>query len=117
MMDILVGPEVRKIATAVVMVAPLLLIAAACGGGDKEVTGVVLEAVERDLVEIELLRVRDNDGKVWEFSTEGPVGISAAHLRQHQVAGEKVLVIYREERGRLIAVEVGDAAVPGGDGR
>ena len=116
-MEILGRPGLRKMAMAVVLAAPLLLIAAACGGGDKEVTGLVLEAVERDLVEIELLRVRDDDGKVWEFSTEGPVGISAAHLRQHQVAGEKVLVIYREERGRLIAVEVGDATVPGGDGR
>ena len=111
MMEILAGPASKKMALAVAVVVPLLLIAAACGGGTKEVTGLVLEAVERDLTEIELLRVRDDDGRVWEFSTEGPVGVSAAHLRQHQLAGEKVLVTYREEGGRLIAVDVRDAPV------
>ncbi len=117
MMEILGRPALKKMALAVVVVGPLLLIAAACGGGDKEVMGLVLEAVERDLAEIELLRVRDDDGRVWEFFTEGPVGVSAAHLRQHQLAGERVLVTYREEGGRLIAVAVGDAAVSSGYGR
>ncbi|MCH8988714.1 MAG: hypothetical protein IIA92_07890 [Chloroflexi bacterium] len=116
MMEILAGPALKKMALAVAVVVPLLLIAA-CGGGTKEVMGLVLEAVERDLVEIELLRVRDDDGRVWEFSTEGPVGVSAAHLRQHQLAGEKVVVTYQEERGRLIAVDVRDAPVRGRYGR
>ena len=116
-MEILGRQASKKMALAVVVVAPFLLIAAACGGGDKEVTGLVLEAVERDLGEIELLRVRDDDGRVWEFSTEGDVGVTAAHLKLHQLAGEMVLVTYREEGGRLIAVEVGDAAVTGRYGR
>ena len=101
----------------VIAVAALLIIAAACGGGDKQVTGLVLEAVDRSLTEIELIRLRDDDGRVWEFSTEGPVGISAAHLLQHQLAGEKVLVTYREEDGRLIAVDVRDAPAGGRYGR
>ena len=116
MMEVLAGPALKKMALAVAVVVPLLLIAA-CGGGANEVTGLVLEAVGRDLVEIELLRVRDDGGRVWEFSTEGPVGVSAAHLRQHQLAGEKVLVTYREEHGRLIAVDVRDAPVRGRYGR
>ena len=91
---------------------------AACGGGgDKQVTGLVLEAVGRNFNEIEVLRLRDDDGRVWEFSTDGPVGISAAHLRQHQVAGETILVTYREEGGRLIAVDVSDPPVRGRYGR
>ncbi|MCH7842112.1 MAG: hypothetical protein IID01_05030 [Chloroflexi bacterium] len=94
----------------------MLLIGLACGGdgGDNTVTGLVIEAVERDLVEIELLRVRDGDGKVWEFSTDGPVGISASHLRQHQVLGESVVVTYRKYRGSLIATDVRDVTGPGG---
>ncbi len=93
----------------------ILLIAVACGGsGEKSVTGMVLEAVERDLVEIELLRVRDADGRVFEFTTEGTVGINAAHLRQHQVLGERVVVTYTEENGSLIATDVSDALDPGG---
>ena len=111
-------PALKKPALAVATVAAVLLVAVACGGdGEKEVSGLVLEAVERNLVEIELLRVRDDDGRVWEFSTEGNVGTSAAHLRQHQLSGERVRVIYREEGGRLIAVDVGDATVTSRYGR
>ena len=112
------APVLKRSALAVLSGGALLLIAVACGGsGEKQVSGLVLEAVERDLVEIELFRVRDDDGRVWEFTTEGNVGTSAAHLRQHQLSGEKVLVIYREEGERLIAVEVSDvSSVPGSPG-
>ena len=103
-----------KLALTLMLGAALLLIAAACGGGEKQVTGLVLEVVERSLVEIELLRVRDDDGNVWEFSTEGDVGTSAVHLKLHQVAGDKIVVTFREVGGRLIAFEVKDAAGPGG---
>lgn len=105
-------PDMKKLALAA---ASVMLLAVACGGGggERSVTGIVLEAVARDLVEIELLRVRDADGRVWEFTTEGNVGISAAHLRQHQVLGERVLVTYREEDGNLIATDVSDAPAPG----
>ena len=65
-------------------------------------------------LEIELLRVRDSDGRLWECSTDGPVGSSASHLRQHQVLGEGVVVTYREYRGSLIATGVRDAMDPGG---
>ena len=108
-------PGLKKVSMAVVAGAAILLIGLACGGGgEKTVTGLVIEAVERDLVEIELLRVRDSGGRIWEFSTEGPVGISASHLRQHQVLGESVIVTYREYRGSLIATDVRDATFPGG---
>lgn len=92
----------------------LMLVVAACGGdGEKTVTGMVLEAVEQNIVEIELLKVRDLTGKTWEFSTEGNVGISAAHLRQHQVMGDGVVVKYKEVGGRLIATEIRDLPAPG----
>ncbi len=100
-------------ASLVVLAMAFLLAAVACGGGDKQVTGRVLEAVERSLTEIESLRLRDDDGRVWEFSTQGPVGTTAAHLRQHQIAGERIVVRYREVGGRFIAFEVKDANDPG----
>ena len=106
--------SLKKVSMAMAAGAAILLIGLACGDGhDKTVTGLVIEAVERDLVEIELLRVRDSDGRLWEFSTDGPVGISASHLRQHQVLGEGVVVTYREYRGSLIATDVRDAMDPG----
>ena len=59
-------------------------------------TGDVLEAVPRNLFEIEMLLVRDTNGKVWEFATEGPIGIDAAHLLVHRDIGAGVEVIYLE---------------------
>lgn len=114
-MAIFVRPTVKTLAPFVIMGAVLLLVSAGCGsGGDKQVTGLVLEAVERSLTEIESLRLRDEDGRVWEFSTRGPVGTSAAHLRQHQVGGDRVKVTYVVEDGRFLALDVVDASAPGG---
>ena len=113
MMGAISGPGLNKLALATVAV--LLLIALACGGGGggKTVTGIVLEAVDRNLAEIELLQVRDRAGRVWDFTTEGNVGISAAHLRQHQVLGDGVVVMYEEKDGRLIATDIRDLPAPG----
>jgi len=102
----------RRLGVVPAAAACVLLLAVACGGGEKNVTGLVLEAVERNIVEIELLKVRDRSGKVWEFTTAGNIGMSAAHLKQHQVLGQGVVVVYKEEGGQLIATEVRDLATP-----
>ena len=103
----------KRLALSFVAAAGLVLLAAACGGnGEKTVTGRVLSAVERNLAEIETLTLRGEDGNVWKFVTEGPVGTSAAHLRQHQLGGEPVIVTYHEANGRLVATHVRDAAGP-----
>ncbi len=70
--------------------------------------GVVVEATDRDLVEIETLRVRDGDGRVWTFATTGPLEKNGAHLRLHQVLGETIEVSYEERDGRLIATALRD---------
>ena len=72
------------------------------------ITGDVLEALARKPAEIELLWVRDTDGKLWEFATEGPIGIDAAHLLVHRDIGAGVEVVYLEKEGRLIALQVND---------
>jgi hypothetical protein len=71
-------------------------------------TGDVLEALARNPAEIELLWVRDTDGKLWEFATAGPIGIDAAHLLVHRDIGAGVEVVYLEKEGRLIALQVND---------
>ena len=105
----------RRLGLVSIASASVLLIAAACGGGDggNTVTGMVIEAVERNIAEIELLKVRDRAGKLWEFTIVENVGISAAHLRQHQVLGDGVVVSYKEEDGRLIATDIRDLPAPG----
>lgn len=48
------------------------------------------------------------------IGSPAPAGATAAHLRQHQLAGQRIIVEYREAGGRLIALEVKDADGPGG---
>lgn len=75
---------------------------------EQRMEGMVLDAVERNPVEIELLRVEDDSGRVWEFVTEGPIGIDAAHLLVHLALGQGVEVVYIEKDGRLVALQVND---------
>ena len=72
------------------------------------VSGIVVEAVDRDLAEIETLRIRDGDGQLWTFTTNGPLEKNGAHLRLHQVLGQTIEVQYVERTGRLVAVALRD---------
>ena len=72
------------------------------------VRGHVVEVVGRSIVEVETLRLRDTGGKTWTFTTEGFIGFSPAHLREHQLFGQTVLVTYVEKQGRLVAVNAVD---------
>ena len=80
----------------------------ACDGELGVVRGIVVEAMDRDLSEIETLRIRDGDGRVWTFTTEGPLEKNGAHLRLHQVLGQTIDVQYEEREGQLIATGLRD---------
>ena len=69
---------------------------------------MVLEAVDRDLAEIESLRIRDDGGRVWTFTTDGPLEKNGAHLRLHRVLGQTIEVRYEERDGTLIAIGLMD---------
>ena len=100
--------ERRRLAAVSVAGACLLVLAVSCGGGEKTVTGMVTDVVERNLLEVELLRVRDRSDNIWEFTTLGNIGMSPAHLKQHQVLGQGVLVVYKPIGGRLVVSEIRD---------
>jgi len=106
----------KKITLLALASVTILLIAVACGddSGEQVVVGRVVDAIARDIVEIESLTVRDADSQIWEFTTNGPVGISVGHLRQHQALGAKIEVTYRKIGGQFIAFDVRDAVEPGG---
>ena len=72
------------------------------------IRGAVVEAVDRDLAEIETLRIRDGDGRIWTFTTGGPLEKNGAHLRLHQVLGETIEVRYEEKDGQLLATGLRD---------
>ena len=78
-----------KVMLAAIVV--LLLPSVACAGdtGEQVVIGRVVDVIARNIVEIESLTVQDADDQIWEFTTTDYVGVSAGHLRQHQVLGEK----------------------------
>ena len=102
--------ERRRLAAVSVAGACLLVLAVSCGGGEKTVTGMVTDVVERNLSEVELLRVRDRSDNIWEFTTLGNIGMSPAHLKQHQVLGQGVLVVYKRIGGRLVVSKIRDLA-------
>ena len=104
--------ERRRLAAVSIAGACLLVLAVSCGGGEKTVTGMVTDVVERNLSEVELLRVRDRSDNIWEFTTLGNIGMSPAHLKQHQVLGQGVLVVYKTIGGRLVASEIRDLDTP-----
>jgi len=102
------------------MLTLLLVFTTACGGGGpggspadevagtRQVRGQVVEVMARNIAEIERLTVRDQAGQEYTFTTEGFVDFTPSHLKEHQLFGQPVLVTYVEQKGRLVAVEIGD---------
>ena len=80
----------------------------ACNGEPGVVRGVIVEAKDRNLAEIETLRIRDGDGRVWTFTTTEALEKNGAHLRLHQVLGQAIEVRYEEREGQLVAVGLRD---------
>ena len=101
---------------AAMLLALILPVVLACGDGTatsvmeatKHVRGQLLDVVGRNITEVALLRIRDENSKIWSFSTEGPVGFTPSHLLDHQLLGESVLVLYIEKGDTLVAVDIRD---------
>lgn len=93
-----------------------LALVLACGGNGasanpdatEQVRGHIVEVVARNITEVETLRIRDESGRVWTFTTEGFAGFTPSHLQEHQLFGQPVLVSYVEKDGKLVAVDITD---------
>ena len=70
--------------------------------------GVIVDVSDRNLAEIETLTIRDDEGRLWTFTTEEALEKNGAHLRLHQVLGQTIEVRYEERDGRLIATSLRD---------
>ena len=102
------------------LLAGLLLLAVGglgCGGDGVEaglVRGLIVEVVDRPPPsadappEIATLRIRDADGRLWTFTTDGPLDKDGAHLRLHQLLGESILALYERRNGRLVLTALRD---------
>ena len=74
----------------------------------RQVRGQVVEVVARNFSEIEVLRIRDEEGREYRFETEGFVGFTPSHLKEHQLLGQSLLVTYRERENALVAIRLED---------
>ena len=96
------------LAPAVLLLAALLSLAA-CGDGETwQVRGQVIEVSARDFAELETLRIRDDAGREYRFTTEGFVGFTPSHVREHQLLGQSLLVTYEKRGDKLVAVALTD---------
>ena len=94
----------------------VLVCTLACGGSEasvsrtetKQVRGHIIEVIPRNITEVETLRIRDDSGREMTFTSEGFVGFTPSHLKEHQLFGLSVLVLYVERGDRLVAVDITD---------
>ena len=94
--------------SAVLLCALAILAACSNEPGELQVRGQVVEVVPRSFSELELLRIRDDSGREYLFETEGFVGFTPSHVREHQLLGQTLLVTYLKLGERLIAVRLED---------
>ncbi len=98
------------LATGLVLAAVL---ATACGGGgERSVTGVIIDVQATSLTRLDSFTLRDNDRRMLVFRMAPDAGqdlregFFPSHLRTHALAAEQVTVFYREENGELLALRL-----------
>ena len=95
-----------------VMVALLVLLSVACGGGERSVEGIITNVDAVSLTQVETFTVRDNDNNVLVFriapdATQNQEdGFGPGHLREHALAVAQVKVFYRVEDGEFLALKI-----------
>lgn len=83
----------------------------ACGGSDKAVEGRLAE-VDSDLLVVRSFVLLTDDGERLDFTVEPGAtfhGGPLAHIRDHLLSGESVVVFYEERDGGLVATGVEDS--------
>ena len=115
----------RKAATVLGLIVSVSLLAcgepppATGGHGDGDalfpklprVTGHIdaVDANPENLRHFRSLQITDGSGTSWRFESEGWVGVSVGHLKDHQIQGTPVTVWYEKRpNGALTARFVGD---------
>ena len=106
------GPLTRSVVFSTL--ALVVALALACGGNsaagpEGQVRGLVVDVVDRSIIETEALSIRDEAGTTWSFVVaRGYIGMTPSHLREHQLTGLSVLVSYVREGDALVALGIAD---------
>ena len=100
-----------------VVLMPLMVVAAACGGSVGEgpasqetVRGQIVEVVQIGLLDFESITIEDSEGTLWRFEARGRrfSNFSPSHLTEHRVQGLPVAVTFRREGDVLLVSSVSD---------
>ena len=94
------------------LVALFVLLAVACGSGERTVEGIITNVDAASLTQVEMFTVRDNDNNTIVFRIAPDAtqdledGFVPSHLREHALAVEQVKVFYRVEDGEYLALRI-----------
>ena len=94
------------------LAALFVLLAVACGGGERSVEGIITNVESASLTQVETFTVRDNDNSIIAFRIAPDAtqdiedGFLPSHLREHALAVEQVKVFYRLEDGEYFALRI-----------
>ncbi len=89
----------------------------ACGGDSssrtvevESVRGLILEVNARSLLELESLRLEDEDGTIWQFEGGGRPfpDFTPSHVREHMVTGQRISVTFERDGDVLTVIDVAD---------
>ncbi len=122
-----IGPRRRLVAGAVLVVAlamvGLLGLLALRGlglGGRPTSTGIVVAVESTSPVAVSGFTLRTADGRLEQYAVgileTGGAAFPAAHLREHLASLLPIVVTYRLETGRRVAIRLEDAPLPSGSG-
>ena len=100
--------KIPCIAAVTLAVLGLLLLIGCDEDGSRQVRGQVVEVVARNFTELESLRIRDSEGREYLFTTDGFIGFTPSHVREHQLLGQSLLVTYEKRGDTLVAVALED---------
>ena len=79
-----------------------------------EIRGVLIDVQSREIVHADAVTGRDDQGKTTRFQVSDEVASNqehpntAAHLRQHMMAGDPVVVVYRMTSAGPLALRIRD---------
>ena len=102
------SPPAALVAAAFLLLFSMVAVGCDGSGEELQVRGQVVEVVPRSFSEVETLRIRDEAGRIYRFETEGFVGFTPSHVREHQLLGQSLLVTYVKKGERLVAVALAD---------
>jgi hypothetical protein len=109
------GPAGRFLG-AILAAVVILPIAVGCEPTLRQETGIVVEVDSPALGRVDSFRLLTTEGQMLTFDTTSlqfRPEFPAAHLIEHQVIGDLIVVTYRQDGQRLVVIQLDDGGGPG----